>query len=98
MEEAEPLVSWPDLDQFRTMLRQESEMRLGLVGPWAAEIVAAENKFRVQAYSAWLRALRNGDDEGGFDGNDSDDGDSWQYRDRGQAWQGRPPLSSQREG
>lgn len=35
------------LEEFTKLLREETEVRLSLVGPWAAEIVAVENKFRL---------------------------------------------------
>lgn len=37
------------LDEFKKMLRDETDMRLSVVGPWAAEIVGLENRFRLQA-------------------------------------------------
>ena len=36
------------LEEFTKLLREETDVRLSIVGPWAAEVVAVENKFRLQ--------------------------------------------------
>eukprot|EP00752_Nemacystus_decipiens_P018678 g16744.t2 len=74
---------WPTMEEFTKLLREETEVRLGLVGPWAAEIVSLENRFRLQAYEKWLEILDKGigetlEEAGVFDAaftNDEDDGD-----------------------
>ncbi|CAN0317796.1 unnamed protein product, partial [Discosporangium mesarthrocarpum] len=68
---------WPSLDEFKKMLREETDMRLTLVGPWAAEVVAAENAFRLEAYRKWLNVLDKGvgrtlEEQGFFDAPRSD--------------------------
>lgn len=35
------------LEEFTRLLREETDVRLSIVGPWAADIVAAENNFRL---------------------------------------------------
>lgn len=35
------------LEEFTRLLREETDVRLSVVGPWAADIVAAENNFRL---------------------------------------------------
>ncbi|CAM9415901.1 unnamed protein product, partial [Laminaria digitata] len=39
---------WPTLEEFTKLLREETDVRLSIVGPWAAEVVAVENKFRIK--------------------------------------------------
>ena len=38
------------LEEFTKLLREETEVRLSLVGPWAAEVVSVENRFRLQGW------------------------------------------------
>lgn len=45
------------MEEFTKLLREETEVRLSLVGPWAAEVVALENRFRLQVGSSCPRLL-----------------------------------------
>ncbi|CAM9136074.1 unnamed protein product [Ectocarpus fasciculatus] len=69
---------WPTMEEFTKLLREETEVRLSLVGPWAAEVVALENRFRLQAYEKWLEVLDKGigetlEEAGVFDAAFTDD-------------------------
>ncbi|CAM9529200.1 unnamed protein product [Ectocarpus sp. 4 AP-2014] len=71
---------WPTMEEFTKLLREETEVRLSLVGPWAAEVVALENRFRLQAYEKWLEVLDKGigetlEEAGVFDAAFTDDDD-----------------------
>ncbi|CAM9817003.1 unnamed protein product [Choristocarpus tenellus] len=74
---------WPSYDEFKSMLIEETEWRVGVVGPWAADIIAAENAFRLEAYSKWLDVLEKGvgrslEESGVFDfGDDNFDSDGY---------------------
>lgn len=35
------------MEEFTKMLRDEADVRLSIIGPWAADLVALENKFRI---------------------------------------------------
>jgi len=42
------------------MLRRESELRLDLLGPWAADVVKDEADWRLELYKGWLKLLDEG--------------------------------------
>lgn len=47
------------LEEFTKLLRDETDVRLSIVGPWAADVVAAENRFRLNV-SVTRFAEKNG--------------------------------------
>ncbi|CAM9799116.1 unnamed protein product [Chrysoparadoxa australica] len=86
------IVQWPTMDEFRQMLRKESNLRLDIVGPWAADLVAVENQLRLAAYEKWLEAInpdmerppRYGDM---IDVEFPEDDDDWDYSSTGSDWE-----------
>jgi hypothetical protein len=63
---AEPASFWPDTEEFKDMLLDESQWRLNMIGDWASPFVRSETKWRYQLYKRWLQLL----DEGLGDGFD----------------------------
>jgi len=61
-----PVTFWPDSQEFKDMLLDESEWRVGLIGPWSAPLIRQEAKWRYDLYKKWLTFL----DEGLGDGFD----------------------------
>ena len=53
-------LQWPDLGSFKEMLRDESLMRIGVMGPWIVPGVRAENQLRIYLYKWWLKAVDEG--------------------------------------
>ena len=62
----EPASFWPDTEEFKDMLLDESQWRINLIGDWASPFVRSETKWRYQLYKRWLQLL----DEGLGDGFD----------------------------
>ena len=57
-----PKVPWVDLPTFKTMLRQEAELRMRILGgDWAGDI-QKESNWRLRLYKEWLWSLS--DDSG----------------------------------
>jgi len=61
-----PANFWPDKEEFKDLLLEESEWRVDLLGNWIAPMVREETKWRYDLYKAWLGFL----DEGLGDGFD----------------------------
>lgn len=51
---------WPSLPNFKQFLRQESELRLMILGPDFAETLRNEAKWRLNLYEKWLILLEDG--------------------------------------
>lgn len=51
---------WPDLDTFRSLLRDEAGMRLRILGKDWSEAVKEEADWRLDLYKNWLWTLHNG--------------------------------------
>jgi hypothetical protein len=51
---------WPDIDAFRSMLRDEAGFRLRLLGDDWASVVKDESEWRLGLYKNWLWTLHNG--------------------------------------
>ena len=56
----QPEVFWPDIDTFRTLLRQEAGFRLNVLGDDWADIVKQESDWRLNLYRDWLWTLHDG--------------------------------------
>jgi len=92
-----PAPFWPDADEFKNMLIDESQWRVGIVGDWSKPFVKAETKWRYGLYKSWLQFLDEGIgdgfdvvadgfeeyyyDQGNADGDDVDDDDDAVYDD-----------------
>ena len=61
-----PSPFWPDVEEFKDMLLDESEWRSGLIGDWSVPFIREETKWRYKIYKNWLNFL----DEGLGDGFD----------------------------
>ena len=61
-------VLWPKLEDFKDMLRKESEVRLDILGPWARNVVREEAGWRLDLYKNWLQLLADGIGDPIFDG------------------------------
>lgn len=72
---------WPDSDEFKDMLLDESKWRIDILGPWVAPMVREETKWRYSVYKRWLQFLDEGLGDGfdvlpnDFDEDDDDEGD-----------------------
>lgn len=53
-----PSPFWPDADEFKNMLIDESQWRVGIVGGWSKPFIKAETKWRYSLYKSWLRFLQ----------------------------------------
>ena len=51
---------WVDMDTFRSMLRNEAELRLRILGDDWASTVKQESEWRLDLYKRWLWTLHNG--------------------------------------
>jgi hypothetical protein len=51
---------WPDKEEFKDMLLDESKWRIDVVGPWVAPLVREETKLRFSLYKKWLEFLDQG--------------------------------------
>jgi hypothetical protein len=51
---------WMDMDTFRTLLRNEAELRLRILGDDWASTVKQESEWRLNLYKKWLWTLHNG--------------------------------------
>jgi hypothetical protein len=51
---------WPDIDSFRSMLRNEAGMRLRILGDEWEQSVKDESDWRLNLYKDWLWMLHNG--------------------------------------
>ena len=51
---------WPDMETFRSLLRNEAGLRLRILGDDWKDIVRDESKWRHDLYKEWLWALHNG--------------------------------------
>eukprot|EP01035_Chromulina_nebulosa_P017500 gene17500-23056_t len=56
----QPLNFWPDLNEFKDMLLDESKFRINLVGDWTTPLVKSETKWRYNIYKYWLDFLDQG--------------------------------------
>lgn len=56
----EALSFWPDLEEFKDMLVDESKFRVDTVGEWTIPFVKAETKWRYKVYKEWLNFLNKG--------------------------------------
>lgn len=65
-EDEGPTPFWPDADEFKRMLIDESQWRAGIIGGWSKPFIKAETKWRYKLYKSWLQFL----DEGLGDGFD----------------------------
>lgn len=57
---------WPDEDEFKDMLLNESRFRVELAGDWTTPFVRQETKWRYRLYKKWLSFLDEGFDDGEF--------------------------------
>lgn len=60
LEENEPVSFWPDLDEFKDMLIDESKFRVNMAGFWTTPFVKAETKWRYKLYKGWMDFLNQG--------------------------------------
>jgi len=51
---------WVDIDTFRSLLRDEAELRLRILGDDWAKTVKQESEWRLDLYKKWLWTLHNG--------------------------------------
>ena len=51
---------WPNLPTFKQFLRQESELRLMILGPGFADTIRDEASWRLKLYEQWLVLLEDG--------------------------------------
>lgn len=77
-----PVSFWPDIDEFKDMLLDESKWRVDVIGPWSAPLIRLETKWRYNLYRTWLQFLDEGIGDGfdeipgSFVPNDEDNDDS----------------------
>ena len=65
-DEDSPSPFWPDVEEFKDMLLDESQWRSGIIGTWSVPFIREETKWRYKLYKNWLKFL----DEGLGDGFD----------------------------
>ena len=51
---------WPDLPTFRRLLRDETNLRINVLGRDWRDTIEQENDWRLGLYTSWLRTLHNG--------------------------------------
>ncbi|KAL7560856.1 hypothetical protein ACA910_013286 [Epithemia clementina (nom. ined.)] len=51
---------WPDIDTFRSLLREEAKLRVAVVGEDLSGLVKQECEWRLQLYKDWLWVLHDG--------------------------------------
>lgn len=56
----EPSPFWPDKEEFKDMLLDESQWRVNIIGDWVAPLVREETKWRYNLYKNWLAFLDEG--------------------------------------
>jgi hypothetical protein len=54
------LTVWPERDEFKDMLINESRFRVNVMGDWIVPYLRKENKWRLQVYDQWLNFLQEG--------------------------------------
>ena len=59
-----PVSFWPDIDEFKDMLLDESKWRVDVIGPWSAPLIRLETKWRYNLYRTWLQFLDEGIGDG----------------------------------
>jgi hypothetical protein len=62
MKEEEPpgIGPWPDMDRFKSLLRNEASMRLHILGDDYSDSIQDEGNWRLNLYRNWLSLLQNG--------------------------------------
>ena len=53
-------INWPTLPTFKQFLRQESELRLMILGPKFSDVIRDEANWRLKLYEKWLLMLEDG--------------------------------------
>ena len=59
-----PIPFWPDSNEFKNMLIDESQWRAGIIGDWAKPLIKSETKWRYKLYKSWLQFLDEGIGDG----------------------------------
>eukprot|EP01041_Mallomonas_annulata_P010498 gene10498-21897_t len=58
--EEDQLSFWPDTEEFKDLLLDESRWRVDVAGPWITPFVRQETKWRYELYKNWLKILQDG--------------------------------------
>lgn len=56
------LTIWPNKEEFKDLLLQESRLRVDIMGDWLVPSLRKENNWRLQLYESWLTFLQEGFD------------------------------------